>query len=252
MSAYAQLLSVGLVWISFHCAGMCGPILMGLDVAGVARGHRALRGAGSVLLYQLGRAFTYAILGATAGLAGRGLGAIFRQAGGVIAIAFGLSLLIYVVYKAYGKAPRTLTRLEQRDHPPSALARFQTRIQRAVQHVALRDDAGPARLLALGAILGLLPCMITLWALGLAATTGSAVHGAGVMLLLVVMTTPVLLGVTLLPRVLARGVPARWRRHAPLFLATLSGLWLVLVGLAGLEIVAHEHIRVGDYMIMLW
>jgi len=231
---------------------MCGPILMGLDVAGVARGHGAVKGAGSVLLYQLGRAFTYAILGATAGLAGRGLGAIFQQAGGVMAIAFGLSLIGYMLFKTFGKTPRPLTRLEQRDHPPGPVALFQAFIQRGVHKVALRDDAGPARLLALGAILGLLPCMITLWALGLAATTGSALHGAGVMVLLVAMTTPVLLGVTLLPRVLARAMPHRWLARAPLFLASLSGVWLILVGLAGLEAIAHMHIRAGDYMIMLW
>lgn len=30
------------------------------------------------------------------------------------------------------------------------------------------------------------------------------------------------------------------------------GAWLVLVGLAGLELIAHLHLSVGDYTIMLW
>ena len=62
----------------------------------------------------------------------------------------------------------------------------------------------PLRDLALGAVMGFLPCMIVLWALGLSALTGSALHGAAIMLILVALTTPVLLGVTLLPRVLRR------------------------------------------------
>jgi uncharacterized protein len=106
--------------------------------------------------------------------------------------------------------------------------------------------------LMLGAMLGLLPCMITLWALGLAATTGSALHGAGVMVLLVVMTTPVLLGVTLLPRLLRRLVRGRAASLMPDILAGLSGLWLFLVGLAALGVIPHEHVQLGDYMLMLW
>jgi sulfite exporter TauE/SafE len=255
MTAYAQLLSVGLVWISFHCAGMCGPILMGLDVAGVARGHGALKGAGSVLLYQLGRASTYAVLGALAGLVGRGLGEVFRSAGGVVAIAFGLVMIGYGLLKRLRPkaAPdRPVTRLEQRGRREPLLQRFQASLHGIVRRLALRDDAGAARVVLLGAVLGLLPCMITLWALGLAATTGSPLHGAGVMVLLVAMTTPVLLGVTLLPRALIRLVPGRWLGAVPSVLAVLSGAWLVMVGLAGLGVVPHEHVHVGDYMLMLW
>ncbi len=256
MTAYTQLLSVGLVWISFHCAGMCGPILMGLDVAGVARGHHALRGAGSVLLYQAGRAFTYALLGALAGLVGRGLGEVFTGAGGIVALVFGSMLLISSVLKLISPEARDparpVTRLEQRDQKPSPLARLQAAIHAGVRRIALQDGAGPARVLMLGAMLGLLPCMITLWALGLAATTGSPLHGAGVMVLLVLMTTPVLLGVTLLPRLLRRLVPGRMAGVMPRVLVALSGAWLVMVGLAGLGVVAHQHVHLGEYMLMLW
>ena len=42
-SPYAQLLGLGLVWVSAHCAGMCGPLLVGLDVAGVRSGRTVVR-----------------------------------------------------------------------------------------------------------------------------------------------------------------------------------------------------------------
>ncbi|HRE89162.1 MAG TPA: sulfite exporter TauE/SafE family protein, partial [Myxococcota bacterium] len=92
-AAYAQLLSVGLLWISFHCAGMCGPLLIGFDVAGAARGVRALPGALGVLTYQAGRALTYLLLGALAGLVGRGLAAVFEPAGAIFALLFGLTVV---------------------------------------------------------------------------------------------------------------------------------------------------------------
>jgi sulfite exporter TauE/SafE len=118
--------------------------------------------------------------------------------------------------------------------------------------VALDDTAGPARLVALGGLLGLMPCMITLWALGLAATTGSPLHGAGVMLTLVAMTTPVLLGVTLLPRLVRRVTGRAGPTWVPRLLPGLSAVWLILVGLAGFGLVPHAHLSLGPWMVMFW
>ena len=57
--------------------------------------------------------------------------------------------------------------------------------------------------------------------LGLAATTGSPLHGAALMLLLVAMTTPTLLGVTLLPRLF--GLAASASQSSPGSTTTISG-----------------------------
>ena len=55
---------------SFHCVGMCGAIALALPgPAGASR----FRYAGGRVLYNLGRATTYATLGAGAGLLGQGL-----------------------------------------------------------------------------------------------------------------------------------------------------------------------------------
>jgi sulfite exporter TauE/SafE len=107
----------------------------------------------------------------------------------------------------------------------------------------------PLGAVMLGAVMGFLPCMLPLWVLGLSALTGSAVHGAALMLLLVAMTTPVLLVVTLLPRLApvlsrARGrrVPAAIATAAPAFFMGVSGVWLLLVGSAGLGLIGHAHL----------
>lgn len=256
-AAYAQLLSVGLVWISFHCAGMCGPLLMGFDVAGAARGDKALKGALGVLTYQAGRAMTYLLLGALAGLVGRGLSSVFEPAGAIFALLFGLAVVATLVTRfirsrrARRQAAQPVrvgfSKLDINPKGPGLVERLVSALPRALHPLNGPDEGRHARIFGLGAAMGLLPCMITYWALGLAATTGSPLHGALVMLLLVVMTTPMLLGVTLLPRL----VPRRFT-WLPNALMIVSATWLVMIGLAGLELVDHAHIKIGDYMVMLW
>ena len=65
-----QVVGLGVLWVSLHCAGMCGPILAGLAVGGpeLLAGARVRRGARRVLAYQSGRAAMYALLGALARL----------------------------------------------------------------------------------------------------------------------------------------------------------------------------------------
>lgn len=253
-SAYAQLLSVGLVWISFHCAGMCGPLLIGFDVGGASRGAGVLRGAGGVFTYQAGRAMTYVVLGALAGLVGKGLTAVFEPAGAVFALVFGLSVAATLVWRArrsvsQSSAAPARVGFSRLEGPPkkSLVERLVGRLPRALHPLAGPDEGRHLRIFGLGAAMGLLPCMITYWTLGLAAATGSPLHGAGLMLLLVAMTTPVLLGVTLLPRLLPRR--ATW---LPSALMAVSATWLVLIGLAGLGAIAHQHVAVGGYTVMLW
>ncbi len=243
-SAYAQLLSVGLVWISVHCAGMCGPLLMGLDVAGVARGSSATRGALRIIVYQLGRATTLATLGAFAGLAGHGLTKVLQPAGAVMALVLGVLVLGTLVWQLRPKPTtpppvRVRTRLEGRGSRGSIASRI-------LGPLSLSSSMSSAWLL--GVVMGFLPCMIVVWALGLAATTTSIVDGAAVMVLLVAMTTPMLLGVTLLPRI----IPQRARSFLPRALMVISATWLVMIGLAGLEVVPHAHVLIGDFTMMLW
>jgi len=255
-SAYAQLLSVGLLWISFHCAGMCGPLLMGLDVAGVARGIGPGRGMGNILTYQLGRALIYALFGAIVGLIGAQLSDSFATAGAVFALGFGAVAVGAAVFRWRGRsgAPVKVSgpRPPGKKDPKAVSGGWLVR----TVHKLLGERRGFTDNLALGALMAFLPCMITFWAMGLAATTQSPLHGAGVMVLLVLMTTPMLLGVTLLPRLVLRRIGADGKRRAQAILLTISGVWLVMVGMAGLGWVEHVHLNVTLWdeplTIMLW
>lgn len=247
-SPYAQLLSLGLLWVSAHCAGMCGPLLVGLDVAGVRCGHGLVRGAGQVLLYQAGRGLTYAWLGGLCGLLGAGLARVLRPAGALIALALGAAALWPLVLGLLRRdeSPGQLVRLRRSAEDQEGKSQRLRFVEWANQGLLrpLLASTHPLRPLALGAVMGLLPCMLVGWALGLAALAGSPLRGALVMLLLVAMTTPMLLVVTALPRLPLFTRASRLRAQLATVLPLIAGVWLLLCGAAGLGLIEHRHIGV--------
>ena len=229
--AIAQLIGVGVLWMSVHCVGMCGPLLLGLDVPGTARGGSAIGGVLRMLLYQSGRAVTYAILGAIAGVVGAGLEAVSTRAGAVLAVVLGIVALL----QALGVRRRRSPSIVSIGARPSMTTRLLARLRPVLQ------STHPLRPVLLGMVLGFLPCMIALWALGLAALTSSPLWGALVMLSLVTLTTPLLVSLGAVSAVLRRvpvGVRAVWARVS----TALAGIWLLLVGLAALDVVDHVHV----------
>jgi sulfite exporter TauE/SafE len=258
--AYAQVLGLGVLWTSIHCIGMCGPLLSGLDIAGVMRGRSRLQGLLGVVAYQAGRGLTYAWLGGLAGLLGAGLGRLATISGALLALSVGL-LLIHRTLRALrpeqqqaaGTPLIPLRRSRLSVSPTVAVEQVLLHSRRAL--LPLLTSHHPLREVALGALLGMLPCMIPAWALSQAAMTGSPLHGALVMLLLVGMTTPVLLLATQLPTILGV-LPASIHRKLIMLLPAVSGVWLILVGGAGLGLWSHAHLGITlagrPFVMMLW
>lgn len=258
--AYAQVLGLGVLWTSIHCIGMCGPLLSGLDIAGVMRGRSRLQGLLGVVAYQAGRGLTYAWLGGLAGLLGAGLGRLATISGALLALSVGL-LLIHRTLRALrpeqqqaaGTPLIPLRRPRLSLSPAVVVEQVLLHSRRAL--LPLLTSHHPLREVALGALLGMLPCMIPAWALSQAAMTGSPLHGALVMLLLVGMTTPVLLLATRLPTILGV-LPASIHRRLIMLLPAVSGVWLILVGGAGLGLWSHAHLGITlagrPFVMMLW
>jgi sulfite exporter TauE/SafE len=249
--ALAQMFSIGALWIGVHCVGMCGTLLGALDLGNTALGVRPFHAAGRVLLYQAGRSVVYALFGALAGAFGALFSRAFSHAGAVLSVALGLLFLSRALAwpraslrptAAAGSAMKNATKTDDLvalRARPQPWRRIIDDVRGALSVLAL--DRRPSRAFYLGAVLAGMPCMITLWALGLAASVASPLRGAVVMLTLVLLTTPVLLLSTLL----ARAVHALLRgagRHAPRALLAVSSVWLVLVGLAGGGVIPHAHV----------
>lgn len=152
----AAAFSVGLVG-SLHCIGMCGPF------AALA-GSRGVRG---VAAYSVGRAFTYAGLGAFAGLFGAALMEL-RMVG--LAVATGLVLI--VALQLAGVLPE-----------PKAGAKIATPLIRWVH----KARAGR---FALGLTTALLPCGLVYAGLGVAVSAAHPGVGALAMLMFAAGTVP--------------------------------------------------------------
>ncbi len=158
----------GLVGGFAHCAGMCGPFVVA-QVGGRLRdrpleSHRGLSRLATGLLpgYHLGRASTYAALGAIAA----GFGGVVSEAAGnrwFAAVGLGLAALLFAAM---------------------AVGSMRSGTGRLGRHLAAAIDpllrrAGTARTsYALGLLLGFLPCHMVYAALAASSVLASPLAGA--------------------------------------------------------------------------
>lgn len=255
---YLQLFAVGFLWINLHCAGMCGPLVIGLNLGGLgadgqggadasgplSRWQRLRLASGNLAAYQLGRSVTYAIMGALAGWAGavlqRLISDVTRIAGLVVAaVLLGAGLMALL-------RPTARIAALSSSSPGRLLGAL---VQR------LRSSGGRRQRFLLGVVLGFLPCMIPVWVLGLSASTQSPLHGAALMVLLVWMTSIVIFGFGMAPAI-ATARTLRWQRRLLPVALMLSGVWLGLIALAANGWIAHRSLgfTLGGrgYAIMFW
>jgi sulfite exporter TauE/SafE len=186
------LMLAGLVGGATHCAGMCGPFVLAqvgarLDRTGAAPYGEVRRLAGAALVpYHLGRATTYALLGAAAGsLAGGAATLPFMGwlPSAMLALA-GLVLLSQAVARGARLLPR---------RAGAGPGRLSTAVAR-LSAPLLADPRG-WRGYALGVVLGFLPCGLLWGALAAAGGAGGAAAGALAMAAFALGTVPALVGV---------------------------------------------------------
>ena len=220
---------------SSHCLVMCGGIGAALGM-GVDPGRRHQ----TVLLFQLGRVLTYALLGA-------GLGAliasvatlqsavlpVLRVLSGVLLVAMGLSVA------NWWRGMLVLEKLGQglwRHVQPHAQARLPIR------------SASSA--LGVGMLWGFLPCGLIYTALAWSATAGNWRDSATLMLFFGLGTLPAMIATGLAAERLSRLLKARGFRSVAALLLVASGLWTSWIGIqhaghgaaaAGGEHQHHQH-----------
>lgn len=211
----ANLFLLGLAGGFGHCLAMCGPFVLGQVGASLAQGPApgmiGRIAGGALAPYHLGRATTYAALGALAGGIGGGFAAI-AGAGPARAILLSLAaamLLAQAAGLALGVGPRLGGRL-------AALA------------APLGDRPSPVARFAFGLMLGFLPCGLVLSALAGAAGSASAVAGAAAMASFAAGTAPALIALGIAGVFAGRRAREHGRRFAPLVMAVNAVvlLWL--------------------------
>ena len=196
---------------SFHCVGMCGPIALALPVHQLSKQGRIA----GIILYNIGRAFTYAILGAIFGALGMGvILAGYQQA---LSIGLGVLLLLTVVLPAVKKDgffsvvfPGLAFWLK---------ARFSY----------LFSKRSYTALFLTGVFNGLLPCGLVYMALAGATASGDILLGALFMAVFGLGTLPAMFSVTLFSS-LSPSFRSSMRKLAPVVAGVMACL-LILRGL---------------------
>lgn len=200
---------------SFHCAGMCGPLALALPHAGSSK-PEMITGAA---LYNIGRAVTYAFMGAILGA----LGASVKLAGyqQVLSVITGVILLLSVLLPS-----RIKNKLFFASPLHAGFSWLKTFFQKF-----MRIRSYPS-LFVIGLINGLLPCGLVYIALAGAAVTSDVLYGAVYMALFGLGTLPMMLFISLAGNMMK----VNWRQKLVRLVPVGIGVVSILLILRGLSL----------------
>jgi sulfite exporter TauE/SafE len=203
---------------SFHCVGMCGPIVLALPVGNASTFKLVV----SRVAYNFGRILTYTFFGAVFGFFGRGITFVGFQRYATIII--GVSILFYYLTPSKYKGKLALTA------PYKLLSNF---VKKSFKRIT--KDGSPQSLFLFGIINGFLPCGFVYVAIAGAVTMGDALSGASFMALFGLGTTPIMLGTALVGKFISGNVRRRMNKLIPVFAIILAILFI----LRGLNLGIH-------------
>ncbi|MCF6209829.1 MAG: sulfite exporter TauE/SafE family protein [Gammaproteobacteria bacterium] len=200
-----------------HCIGMCGGIMNALSFALPEQQRKPRSALPTLLLYNTGRIFSYAVAGALVG----GLGMLLQGSGGILGpglrIFAGLMLIAMGLYLAGWW--RGLVHLEK----------LGAHVWKYLQPLGKRlmPVTRPSQALLLGTLWGWLPCGLTYSTLSLAASTGSWHQAALVMASFGLGTLPVMLASGVFAHRLKGWIQNKRVRNTAGMLVIGFGVWTI-------------------------
>lgn len=199
---------------SFHCIGMCGPLSLALPVYHIDSPFKKI-----VLLvsYQLGRIFTYALLGLLIGVAGRPLQ--FGHYQQVLSIGVGILIILAAILYQKSSYPLKWT----------LLTRFFSGVQQFISQ-RLKAAKNGHQFFVLGMANGWLPCGLVYVALASTFSIGNMMDSVGFMAAFGAGTLPAMLLVGLSGQLLKPTLRLSLQRMVP-YLVVGMGILLILRGL---------------------
>lgn len=201
--SYGLLMLIGFL-TSFHCVGMCGPLILGYTAKTAARGHKSY---GTHILYGIGKTLSYTAIGALFGAFGAVVAftpftqGVVGVAAGFFLILFGLHMLeVFQVLNHFQfKAPAFLMRFIGKEY---------------------RKHSNP---FVIGLLNGLMIICGPLQAMYvMAAGTGSWREGATILFFFGVGTLPLLMGFGFLTSLLSANLTPK--------LLKVSGVIVIILG----------------------
>ncbi len=198
---------------SFHCVGMCGPIALALPL----NQNSYLTKVTGVLLYNLGRMFTYALLGGLFGLIGQSfIIAGYQQA---LSITLGIIILLMVLLP---------NQLFNRFKFTSSIYSFVGKIKQ--QLGMLFKKKSYSSLFFIGTLNGVLPCGLVYLGIAGAIATGNSLQGSIFMATFGFGTFPAMIVLSLLGNSISINFRSKIRKVMPLFVVSMA-LLLILRGM---------------------
>lgn len=196
---------------SFHCVGMCGPIALALPVQGKTGFQKAI----AILLYNLGRALTYASMGLVFGLLGSSFSLFGLQQW--VSIIAGSAILILLISNHMSLVQKT------------PFGKFNVWVKDQLG-TFLKKDKTPAAYLSIGFLNGFLPCGLVYVAIASSLATGSAVSGALLMFGFGLGTIPVMASLMAFGKFISLRVRSLMNQAVPYMIGVMAIL-LILRGL---------------------
>lgn len=192
---------------SFHCIGMCGPIVLALPGKGVLY----------KVSYNIGRTITYAAMGAIIGLIGKSFAMVGWQQN--LSIGVGVVMLVIVVFTKY----------KHFDLPMSGpLNRLYLFVKKKLG--PLLKSKSTFAPIVVGMLNGLLPCGLVYAALFAALSMGSIINSAMYMVAFGLGTIPIMLSLGVFSGFITPTIRTKLNKAVPYFLAALA-IILILRGL---------------------
>ena len=194
---------------SFHCVGMCGPIVLAVPGKSIF----------SKLLYNIGRTITYALMGLVIGIIGEGFSLAGYQQ--TLSIIVGAAMLLIVIFTKY----------KHFDLPLSGAVSKLWIFSKNRLTPLFKSESALAPFL-IGLINGLLPCGLVYAAIFAAVAMGGMLESSLYMVLFGLGTAPLLIALSIFGNFLTPALRNKFNKVVPYMLGVVA----ILIILRGLNL----------------
>jgi sulfite exporter TauE/SafE len=197
---------------SLHCIGMCGPIVLALPTPTISN-YSFLSGR---VLYNLGRVFTYGLLGLLFGLIGNKLQMFGLQQ--VVSIALGVIIILWVVFPAS---------LKNKLRNVSGFDLFTLKLKNTF--IPLFKKRSNLSMFLIGILNGFLPCGFVYMAIAgaIAVSSASPFNGMLFMVFFGLGTVPAMLGTSLAGNLISFNIKKKFAKIVPVFAIILAVIFIL-------------------------
>ncbi len=195
---------------SLHCLGMCGPLVLALPLSHGSNLQRITGG----LLYNIGRAVTYGLLGILFGIIGKGLQLAGFQRW--VSIGFGVILILTAIIPGLVNLNPLISRMT---------SGFTYLIKNRMGALLRQQKVYP--LFIFGLLNGLLPCGLVYAAIMGAIVTGSLVESSLYMFLFGLGTLPLMFLLMYFANLLKNKYLSQIRKLIPVLIVVLGILFIL-------------------------